>query len=253
MQPLKYSCKKKKLHPDLQKVWRGQKPNKDAEVFQQKENRFSSIKFIFFVLLSVAYIPHYTIMGLLGYETFLLNKKQITHILGGKKYKTLLDIWSGSGCITREFESFVDTIAYQEPSTSFQKILNQRGYRRDTGNAKTKYDIITLFNILDVCDNPKKLIEKTIQKLQKEGVILVSLPFPIWIKSWDNTHILETNTIAQAQDSDFESSVSRFYTDFLQKHNLRVTYFSRLPYIVSLPESKKTTVYDNGLFVCEIV
>ncbi len=251
MQPLKYSCRKKKLHPDLQKVWREQKPNKDAEVFQQKENRFSSIKFIFFVLLSVAYIPHYTIMGLLGYETFLLNKKQIAHILGKRKYKTLLDIWSGSGCITREFESFVDTISYQEPSTSFQKILNRRGYRRDTDNAKTKYDIITLFNILDVCDNPQELVGKTIQKLHKEWVILISLPFPIWIKSWDNTHILETNTLAQAQDWDFESSVSSFYTDFLQKHNLRVTYFSRLPYIVSLPESKKTTVYDNGLFVCE--
>lgn len=92
MQPLKYSCKKKNLHPDLRKVWREQKPNKDAEVFQQKENRFYSIKFIFFVLLSVAYIPHYTIMGFLGYETFLLNKKQIAHILGKRKYKTLLDI-----------------------------------------------------------------------------------------------------------------------------------------------------------------
>jgi hypothetical protein len=45
--------------------------------------------------------------------------------------------------------------------------------------------------------------------------------------------------------------VSDFYNNFLRKHWLRAVAFTRLPYIVSLPETYKTTVYDNGLFICQ--
>jgi hypothetical protein len=52
------------------------------------------------------------------------------------------------------------------------------------------------------------------------------------------------------KEKSFEEAVSDFYGDFIEKNGLKVEYFTRLPYIVSLPETQKTTVYDNGLFVC---
>lgn len=78
----------------------------------------------------------------------------------------------------------------------------------------------------------------------------MSLPFPIKARSWDNKKITQTNLLTQKREKSFEAAVSDFYGDFIKKNDLKVKYFTRLPYIVSLPETQKTTVYDNGLFVC---
>lgn len=91
------------------------------------------------------------------------------------------------------------------------------------------------------------------QHIEKNGEIIISLPFPIQARSWDNKKIRKTNLLTQKREISFEKAVSDFYTHFLQKNGLEVTYFTRLPYIVSLPETQKTTVYDNGLFVCKMV
>jgi hypothetical protein len=87
-------------------------------------------------------------------------------------------------------------------------------------------------------------------KLSKNGILIVSLPFPIQPRSWDED-IKKTNPLTQSKDMDFENAVSVFYRDFLLKNNLKIRLFSRLPYIVSLPESKHPSVYDNGIFVCQ--
>jgi hypothetical protein len=143
--------------------------------------------------------------------------------------------------------SFVDEIYFIEPSLSFQKILNKKWYHEHQGDI---YDIVTLFNVLDVCDSPDETIQWAIKHLEKNGEIIISLPFPIKARSWDNRKITKTNLLTQKKGKSFEEAVSDFYEDFIEKNGLKVTYFTRLPYIVSLPETQKTTVYDNGLFVC---
>jgi len=134
---------------------------------------------------------------------------------------------------------------------SFQKILRKKGYAILQENSTKRYDVITLFNVVDVCDSPEKIIEFARKKCDNNGVIIISLPFPVCARSWDNKNIKKTNQLSQSKNISFEEAVSDFYVNFLKKHNLRVTYFTRLPYIVSLPETQKSAIYDNGLFVCE--
>ncbi len=118
-------------------------------------------------------------------------------------------------------------------------------------NNTKKYDVITLFNVIDMCSYPKKVIEFARKKSDNNGIIIISLPFPVCAQSWDNKNIRKTNQLSQSKSISFEEAVSDFYVNFLKKQNLRVTYFTRLPYIVSLPETQKTAIYDSGLFVCE--
>ena len=110
-----------------------------------------------------------------------------------------------------------------------------------------------MFNVLDICESPDTIMQKALKKIRKNGIIIVSLPFPILVRSWDDRSIRKTNTLVQDQEFSFEKATSLFYENFIKKYNLKVTYFTRLPYIVSLPESKKTTIYDNGLFVCRCI
>jgi|GEM_PF-1093147 len=124
------------------------------------------------------------------------------------------------------------------------------GYNIVSTEDNTRYDVITMFNVLDICNEPEKLLYHAINHLEKNGNIILSVPFPIEVRSWDNRGVKKTNHLSQ-KNMTFEEAVSDFYITMLKKNGLKVTYFTRLPYIVSLPDSKKTTVYDNGLFVCE--
>lgn len=247
MKPTNYSCDKRKLHHELQTVWEEQEYSTEAETFHNRKSPFYGLKFIFFVLLSVIGVKHYNIMGMLWYETYLLSEKNIGRMLWKKKRKNLLDIGAWNGCITEKFRSFVDKVYYREPSHSFQKILNKNWYSIHRGNT---CDIVTLFNVLDVCDSPHEILQEALKYLAKNGEVILSLPFPVTARSWDNRKITKTNLLTQKKKETFEKAVSVFYEEFIKKNGLKVTYFTRLPYIVSLPETQKTTVYDNGLFVC---
>lgn len=250
MGTLHYSCQKEKLHPGLRKVFSEKKIDKKTLDFQHRKTPLYSIKFFIFIFMSVLGFKHYNTMGLLGYETFLFDETFVGKLIGKRKKRTLLDIGAGDGSITKNFEPSTSYIACLEPSASFQRILKKRGYSISSMGDRKTYDIITVFNVLDICEKPKSLIQAARKHLTTDGLLIITLPFPIKTRSWDITNIQRTNHLGQSQNLSFEEAVSSFYTNFLKKNHLEVTYFTRLPYIVSLPEAQKTTVHDNGLFVC---
>lgn len=245
-----YSCRKEKLHPRLRKVFSEKKIDQKTIDSQHRKTPLYSIKFFIFIFMSVLGFKHYNTMGLLGYKTFLFEEKFAGKLVGKRKNQTLLDIGAGEGSITKNFEPYASYIACLEPSASFRRILRKRGYSlADTDDKKT-YDIVTLFNVLDICENPKSVLQAARKHLATDGILIISLPFPIKTRSWDIRDIQNTNHLSQSPKLSFEEAVSDFYTDFLKKNDLEVSYFTRLPYIVSLPETQEATVYDNGLFVC---
>lgn len=245
-----YKCDTEKLFIELRRVFKEKKI--DAETIQHIEGKtfLYGIKFILFIVLSALKLNHYYIMGLLWYRTFLFDQNFAKKIIGRKRVN-LLDIWAGSWSITEKFGTHLKKIYCLEPSISFQKILREKGYTIVEENNAKKYDVVTLFNVIDVCSYPEKVIELARKKSDDNGIIIISLPFPICARSWDNKNIRKTNQLSQSKETCFEEAVSDFYVNFLKKHNLKVTYFTRLPYIVSLPETQKSAIYNNGLFVCK--
>lgn len=250
MGTLHYSCQKEKLHPGLRKVFSEKKIDKKTLDFQDRKTPLYSIKFFLFIFMSVLGFKHYNTMGLLGYETFLFDETFVGKLVGKRKKRTLLDIGAGDGSITKNFEPYTSYIACLEPSASFQRILKKRGYSIADATDKKTYDIVTLFNVLDICEKPKSVLQVARKHVSTDGILIITLPFPIKTRSWDISDIQRTNRLTQSPSLSFEEAVSDFYTDFLKKNNLEVTYFTRLPYIVSLPETQETSTYDNGLFVC---
>lgn len=252
MRKLHYTCDTTKLHIDLRKVFREKKIDKETRQFRKKKTFLYGIKFILFVIMSVLKLRHYYIMGLLWYTTFIVDKNFAKELLGEKR-KNLLDIWAGSGSITEKFEPLVEKIYCQEPSRSFQKILIKKGYSIIEENNSDMYEVITLLNVIDICSYPEQVIDFAYEHLESNGILIITLPFPICTQSWDIKNMRNTNQLSQSKEISFEKAVSNFYVNFLRIHNLQVTHFTRLPYIVSLPETQKTAIYDNGLFVCKKV
>ena len=157
----------------------------------------------------------------------------------------MLDIGAGDGSITHFFEPYVEKICCLEPSVSFQKTLQKRGYKIVQSKDAEHYNVVTIFNVLDICQHPEEILEKAIKNLLPSGILVISLPFPIRTRSWDQKKLYKTNPLGQSCETSFEEGASRFYEEFLTTHGLKVTGFTRLPYLVALPEGRDVTVYDN--------
>jgi hypothetical protein len=63
---------------------------------------------------------------------------------------------------------------------------------------------VTIFNVLDICNDPEAIIADAKEALAPSGLIVISLPFPICTRSWDNRKIRKTNHLCQAKDTLFE-------------------------------------------------
>lgn len=121
------------------------------------------------------------------------------------------------------FQKIIPEITCIEPSASFQKILTKKGYTVLSENDNKKYDIVTIFNVLDICAHPEEIVKKALKNLTKDGTLVISLPFPICTQSWDISNIKKTNTLRQPKNKSFEMGVSEFYDTFLRKYGLIVT------------------------------
>lgn len=96
MQELKYSCETEKLHPTLGKVFVEKEKDAETEAFHKKKTIFYGLKFILFIFMSVVGYRHYTIMGILGYDSFLFGEDFAQKLVGKKKKIQLLDIGAGA-------------------------------------------------------------------------------------------------------------------------------------------------------------
>lgn len=103
MNKARYSCDVKKLHPDLQDVFHEKEEDEATRFFLEKKNSWFSIKFICFIALRVLGLKHYNTMGILGYSSYLFDRKFAEKIIMQKNAKNLLDIGAGSGHITEKF------------------------------------------------------------------------------------------------------------------------------------------------------
>ncbi len=109
-------------------------------------------------------------MGLLGYQTFLLNEGLIKELLterSGKKL-SLLDIGAGNGSITQKFEKYTQNISCLEPSASFQKQLRKKKYTITDVNDNEKYDLISILNVFDICEKPEEILNHAIRNLKPQ-------------------------------------------------------------------------------------
>lgn len=245
----KYTYEKIKLHPDIQKVCRKYSESSASKKFQQLPVRYNNWTWCIILFLRICGFSHYDALAILWYDSYLIDDVHIRDIFWNKKRKKLLDVWSGSGSITELFQPYVGKIVCLESSYFFRRKLKKKGFSLYKKNDKN-FDTIALFNVLDRCSNAQEMIEENMARLEKNGIIIISLPFPVKAAHGHGIQNSRQKSFSQSKNMSFEKSVSQFYEKYL-KNSGTLLYFSRMPYIVLNPESTSMTSYDNALFVCK--
>jgi len=135
--------------------------------------------------LARLYLSDFDANALTGmYRMQLLPERAWRLMLEGHTGGRLLDVGAGSGDVTAALAPCFDDVEVTEVSRGMARRLNKRGLRchqLDLGEAPLEggaFDAVSLLNVLDRCQRPRRLLEHCLLALKPGGVFIVALALP---------------------------------------------------------------------------
>jgi len=190
------------------------------------------------------------------YEMYLLNRDHWIKLVGGHK-QSLLDIGAGQGFITENAKGLFDSIYANELYTTLLRRLKKKGFKIIKGNLEEsvehvveRFDVVSLLNIIDVCDKPISLIKNSIKLLKEDGLLIIADPLPF------RKYVIHGGKFASEKlpftHASWEESFALFYEEVLLPLGLEVVILTRLPYLSHSDAREGGYVYyDDMVVVCK--
>lgn len=135
--------------------------------------------------LARLYLSDFDANALTGmYRMQLLPESAWRLLLETRTGGRLLDVGAGSGDVTATLAPCFDEVEATEVSRGMARRLNKRGVRchaldlTDEPLAGAVFDAVSLLNVLDRCQRPRRLLEHCLLALKPGGVFIVALALP---------------------------------------------------------------------------
>jgi 2-polyprenyl-3-methyl-5-hydroxy-6-metoxy-1,4-benzoquinol methylase len=113
-------------------------------------------------------------------ETGWDDERRYRYLQASLKNRSLLDFGCGTGNFLLKAKSEASQVCGVEPETHLHDHFKQMGLTvfRNVSEIphENKYDIITLFHVLEHLPNPKETLSELSEKLEKQGEIIVEVP-----------------------------------------------------------------------------
>jgi len=195
--------------------------------------------------LARLYLSDFDANALTGmYRMQLLPESAWRQLLSGHTGGRLLDVGAGSGDVTAALSPCFDEVEATEVSRGMARRLTKRGVRchavdlTDAPLAGARFDAVSLLNVLDRCQRPRRLLEHCLQALEPSGVLIVALALPYRPFYFDGPSTpeplerLECDAGAQSGAvAKWEDGARRFIERDLLPLGLSLECFARAPYL----------------------
>jgi protein-L-isoaspartate O-methyltransferase len=188
------------------------------------------------------YLSDFDANALTGmYRMLLLPSGAWQRLLGGRPGGRLLDVGAGSGDVTAMLAEAFDEIETTEVSRGMARRLARRGFRchnldlADQALEAPPFHAVSLLNVLDRCQRPRSLLERSIGLLQQGGRLIVALALPYrpfyfaGPTTPDPLERLECSPPGAA--GSWEDQARRFLERDLLPLGLSLECFARAPYL----------------------
>jgi SAM-dependent methyltransferase len=189
------------------------------------------------------------------------------HVLSTAQWKTLLpvsggahlDIGAGRGDATQELAALFKKTVVTETSRAMARRLRKLGFeciegdvsqRRDLGG---KFDIVSLLNVLDRCDQPLSLLATARQALKPGGHLVIALVLPYRPFVYDGGQARAPRERLPIVSSEWELAATEFMLTALLPLGLEVVTFSRAPYLSGGDAERPLYELDDLIVVCRAV
>ena len=170
-------------------------------------------------------------------------------------YRTLLDIGAGDGGVTSRLQPLFSSITATEVSTGMVRRLRSRGYKvihtaniaphilptpmvSSVPSRSDGYDVVSIFNVLDRCDQPLDLLQNALRLTKKDGgklIIAIVLPFAEFVEEGTGRRQPQGPLPMQgARCSDgisFEGSLDALLNRVILPLGVVIERIARVPYI----------------------
>lgn len=239
------------------------------------------IKSMLFKPIYALYYSHTDVNALLNTGNMFVFSKQQLHILLDK-YITqlrqtynnicLLDIGAGSGNVTAQFATLVDTIYVNEVSQYMIQVLQTKQYIAYTySSTDVKYiindmqqrskqqqsspHIISILNVLDRCNEPLTLLKQIYQYTNYDTILLIALvlPYKPYVENNDGSWTEPTEQLIDNKYNiccaSFEDSIQLLFEHVFSVIGYDILTVSRLPYISAGDNVKPFYVLQDAVFV----
>ena len=92
--------------------------------------------------------------------------------------KSILDFGCGGGGFLLKIKNHCSKCEGVEKDKSFVKVMTEQGFKiyNDINELEEKYDIITLFHVLEHLKDPKEMLNRLSKHLNPNGVIIIEVP-----------------------------------------------------------------------------
>lgn len=204
------------------------------------------------------FFDFYSLHGLFGmYEMHLLNRDHWIKLVGEHK-QSLLDIGAGQGFITENAKGLFDSIYVNEFYTTMVRRLKNKGFKiiegnleEDVSHVNDRFDVVSILNVIDVCNKPISLIRNSIKLLKQDGLLIIADPLP-FRKYLVYGGKLASEKLPFVTKGGWEESLVKFYEEVLVPLGLEVVTITRLPYL-SHSDSREGgyVYYDDMVVVCK--
>jgi SAM-dependent methyltransferase len=206
--------------------------------------------------------------GLLGmYPVFLLSTPQAWQLLaaarpGGVGQARLLDIGAGSGDVTTRLAPLVDDIECTEASRFMARRLRRRSLRCWHGRvgegapgdplaSDTRYDIISLLNVIDRASKPRSLLASVARRLPQGGLLLLATPLPYDPFYYAGPATLAPEEKLEIRAERFEDATLELWQNELAPLGFELRALTRVPYLSGGDAQHPAYVLDDVVLVCE--
>lgn len=191
--------------------------------------------------LARLYLSDFDANALTGmYPMLLLPEHAFRALLDGHGGGRLLDVGAGSGDVTAALAPCFDELEATEVSRGMAKKLSQRGFpchavdMTEAPLPERSFDAVSLLNVLDRCQRPRRLLRHCLQALRPGGTFIVALALPYRPFYFDGPTTpdpLERLECDPGPHGTWEDSARRFIERDLLPLDLTLRRFARAPYL----------------------
>ena len=226
-------------------------------------------------------------LGLVGGgEMFLISTAHARALLrldSGERLPALLDIGAGAGSVTAQLAPLFDAVVATEESGSMCRRLHARGFAVHHGTTLERLaasagaqgvdafaiqaagtrtrerggaSVVALLNVLDRCDEPRRLLREAGAALAPDGLLLLAVVLPFLPAVEDTSTAAPAgstrpprHSLGLPETGSFEASASALWSKVLQPEGWSLEAFSRVPYLSAGDPHCHTYTLDAAIWV----
>lgn len=210
--------------------------------------------------LLTLFLSDFDTNALLGcHPVFLLSTPQGRALLGDTSKNQLLDVGAGSGDISTRLAPLFDSIECTETSTGMARRLRKRGlpcWQGSVGEGQSDdplqggHQIVSLLNVIDRCQQPRKLLRTIVEHLPIGGRLLLATPLPFDPFYYRGGKTLPPEDALEIDSPVWETAVCQLVERHLVPLGLTIEVVSRAPYLSGGNANHPLYLLDDAILIC---